>query len=1039
MAERSETTHEEQGAKHGKKVRTGSREALADAEARLTRVELAIADGEDKFEEVNQRIEELDKGKEELREAMQGALNLTLDKCLGQVKTLEETFKAEIVALKEELVRVTDELTLCKKVIAQGGHVEVTPTPSKLDIPKPKFYKGARNAKELDNFLWGVEQYFKALGITEDASKIDTTTLYLDDTARMWWRRRQGDVEKGTCTINTWAEFKKELKLQFYPVNAEEEARAKLRRLQHKGTIKDYVKDFTEVLLEIPDYPDKEAFFAFSNGLQNWVKMEIQRWGAQDLATAISVAESLIEFKKSDKPKIKDKGGKGNSGGEGNQSKAGSHKLESSKGSKEFKIGEKPPLKCFLCEGPHRARDCPKKAKLSALVKESEEREQEETKVSSLQLLSAIKAKVEMPENGRNGRMFVEAKAGDRVTKALVDCGASHNFLQVEEARRLRIHYKDERGWLKAREAKLKAKSISAIQLAKGMKKAQPTYVAAIKEEEDPLLGSVPEKVQKTDASDFALGGVLMQDEHPVAYESRKLNDAERRYTVQEKEMTAVVHCLRTWRHYLLGSKREGLEHDPQAKSLMELASQGKTRRFWLEDGVLMTKGNRTYIPKWQGLRREIIKECHDSKWAGHPGVRRTLALVERAYYWPHMRDDIELYVRTCLVCQQDKIEQAQPTGLLEPLPTPDKPWESISMDFITCLPKSEGCGNIMVVVDRFSKYGVFIPMPTKFSAEDAARMFFKHLVKYWGLPKTIVSDRDTRFTGRFWMELFKILGSELNFSTSFHPQTDGQTERVNALLELYLRHYVSANQKDWAKLLDIAQFSYNLQKSESTGASPFEIATGQQPMTPHTLAVGYTGPSPAAFKFAKGWHEKSDMARAYLAKATKKMKKWADTKRRHLEFEEGDLVMVKLLPHQTRRFAKLHKGLVRRYEGPFPVEKRIGKLVYRLVLPSHLEMHPVFHVSLLKPYHKDMEDLSRGETRRAPTAITEVPERDVEEILAHRVVPRRGSHSSYVEYLVKWKGAPDSEASWEHELTLWNFKDLIEAYKQEATRTSPD
>ncbi|KAF7821658.1 Transposon Ty3-I Gag-Pol polyprotein [Senna tora] len=841
MADRSETTHEEQGAKRGKKVRTGSREALADAEARLARVELAIADGEDKFEEVNQRIEELDMGKEELREEMQGALNLTLDKCLGQVKTLEETFKAEIVALKEELVRVTDELILCKKVIAQGGHVEVTPTPSKLDIPKPKFYKGDRNAKELDNFLWGVEQYFKALGITEDASKIDTATLYLDDTARMWWRRRQRDVEKGTCTINTWAEFKKELKQQFYLVNAEEEARAKLRRVQHKGTLRDYVKDFTEVLLEIPDYPDKEAFFAFVDGLQNWVKIEIQRRGAQDLATAISVAESLIEFKKPDKPKTKDKGGKGKSGGEGNQSKAGSHKPESSKGSKEFMSGEKPPLKCFLCEGPHRARDCPKKAKLSALVKESEECEQEEAKVSSLQLLIAIKAKVEMPENGRNGRMFVEAKAGDRVTKALVDCGASHNFLQVEEARRLGewtgpvdffvvtvddypivlgMEFLDK---VKAvlvpfantmctleegnscmvpleREAKIKAKSISAMQLAKGMKKAQPTYVAAIKEEEDPLSRNVPGKVQKV------------------------------------------------------------------LEEFVDIMTP-KTRRFWLEDGVLVTKGSQTYIPKWQGLRREIIKECHDSKWAGHPGVRRTLALVERAYYWPQMRDDIEL----------------------------------------------------------------------------------------------------------FWMELFMILGSEINFSTSFHPQTDGQTERVNTLLELYLRHYVSANQKYWAKSLDIAQFSYNLQKRESTGASPFEIATGQQPMTPHTLAVGYTGPNPAAIKFAKGWHEKSDMARVYLAKATKRMKKWADAKRRHLEFEEGDLVM---------------------------------------------------------PYHKDMEDPSRGEKLRAPTAITEVPERDVEEILAHRVVPRRGSHSSYMEYLVKWKGAPDSEASWEHELTLWNHKNLIEAYK---------
>lgn len=178
-------------------------------------------------------------------------------------------------------------------------------------------------------------------------------------------------------------------------------------------------------------------------------------------------------------------------------------------------------------------------------------------------------------------------------------------------------------------------------------------------------------------------------------------------------------------------------------------------------------------------------------------------------------------------------------------------------------------------------------------------------------------------------------------------------------MLELYLRHYVSANQKDWAKLLDIAQFSYNLQKSESTGASPFELVTGQQPMTLQTMAIGYKGPNPSAYKFAKRWHEKADLAKAYLAKAAKKMKKWADAKRRHLEFEEGDLVMVKLLPHQSRRLVKVHKGLVRRYEGPFPVEKCIKKLAYRVTLPSHLEMHPVFHVSLLKPYHQDKDDPS--------------------------------------------------------------------------------
>jgi len=216
-------------------------------------------------------------------------------------------------------------------------------------------------------------------------------------------------------------------------------------------------------------------------------------------------------------------------------------------------------------------------------------------------------------------------------------------------------------------------------------------------------------------------------------------------------------------------------------------------------------------VPLFGNLRRELLKECHDFQWAGHPGVHHTLALTEENYYWPRMRNDVEAYVKTCFVCQQDKTEQRVPAGLLEPLPILEQPWENISMDFIIGLPKSEGCNIIMVVVDWFSKYGIFILAPAKCPAEIATLLFLRHVVKYWGLPKTIVSDRHGRFTGRFWTTLFKFMGSDLSFSTSFHPQTDSQTKRVNGLLEVYLRHYVSANQQNWAKLLDMAQFSYNL------------------------------------------------------------------------------------------------------------------------------------------------------------------------------------------------------------------------------------
>ena len=183
------------------------------------------------------------------------------------------------------------------------------------------------------------------------------------------------------------------------------------------------------------------------------------------------------------------------------------------------------------------------------------------------------------------------------------------------------------------------------------------------------------------------------------------------------------------------------MSHDPTAKNLIELANEGKTRRFWLDGELVYTHGHRLYVPHYGKLRKEVMKECHDSKWAGHPGMHRTLALLEDRYYWPHMGADVETYVKTCLVCQQDKVELKTPAGLLQPLPVPERPWESLSMDFIIGLPKSDGFASILVVVDTFSKYATFIPATKECPAEEAARLFLRHVVKYWGVPLSIISD----------------------------------------------------------------------------------------------------------------------------------------------------------------------------------------------------------------------------------------------------------------------------------------------------------
>nr|XP_028958767.1 uncharacterized protein LOC114824969 isoform X1 [Malus domestica] len=218
---------------------------------------------------------------------------------------------------------------------------------------------------------------------------------------------------------------------------------------------------------------------------------------------------------------------------------------------------------------------------------------------------------------------------------------------------------------------------------------------------------------------------------------------------------------------------------------------------------------------------------------------------------------------------------------------------------------------------------------------------------------------------------------------------------------------------------------------------SPPELAIGQQPLTPNTVVTGYTGNSPAAFKTAKEWQLAHELARAHLEKASKKMKKWADRKRRNVEFQTGDQVFVKLNASQHKSTRGLHKSLLRKYEGPFPIIKKVGKAAYVVELPPRLKFHPVFHVSNLKPYHADNEEPSRGESHRAPPLMTEAFDKEVESIEAKRVVvrPRQPKH---VEYFVKWKGLPYSEATWEKETSLWQYKDLIQTFeRQESTRTS--
>jgi hypothetical protein len=1450
--------------------------------------------------------------------ALAEAIQSNNDARKGDVAALTDAVHTENAVLKARLRHLEDDVAIMKRAI----NAQAAAAPSKVKVPEPHAFQGVRNSKELENFLWDMEQYFQAARISAQ-EQVSIASMYLTGDAKLWWRTRMHDDEiAGKPKIEVWEVFKKELKGQFLPCNVAWLAREALKKLSHTSTSREYVKQFSSLMLDISNMSEDDKLFNFMSGLQSWAQTELRRQGVKDVQGAMAAADSLVDFKyspsSSNTKKVPDaKKGKDNTFRSGKWSE-GKKKDNSNKtqGSNQPKSGG-----CYICQGPHLMKFCPLKKDLNALVAESGgKKEEPDVRLMPMQLLNALTVE---KEGSRKGLMYTSVHINGKEVVTMLDTGATNSFVAMSEAKRLGLKVErsvsqlksvnseakpiqgvttvslkvgDWEGecdlmviplddydmilgmdfFLKAKVAvipylsgifihdekspcfvkamfagrlldcKQKQKVLSAQQLKAGMKRGEQTLVAALVEikpdhfvdvpeevvsvldefadvmpkelpkilpprrnidhkielepgarapaqapyrmapallaelrkqldelleagylqpskapygapvlfqkkqdgsmrmcvdyralnkvtvknkypipnasdlfdrlsqashftkldlrsgywqvriaEGDeaktacvtrygsyeflvmpfgltnapatfcnlmndvlyefldrfvvvylddiviyseslddhldhlrqvfsrlrehqlfvkkekcefcrqevmflghwiskgcirmderkvkaiidwPVLSKVPDlrsflglanyyrrfimgyskkvspltdllkKEQKwewttecqeafdklkqaissapvlglpdfqkpfdvhTDASDRAIGGVLMQEGHPLAFESRKLKEAEQRYSTHEKEMVAVIHCLSVWRHYLLGTKftvftdnvantyfktqknltpkqarwqeflaefdfewvhkpgrqndvadalsrkevqvyvaalttvhsnfldrvKENAKTDAIYTKLQQDVKEGLVRRYWLEEDLLYAKGGRLYVPGGGGLRNELLKETHDPLWAGHPGVERMLALLAKSYYWPKMDQDVELYVKTCLVCQQDKSEKKKAAGLLQPLPIPERPWQSASMDFIGGLPKVDGMSSIMVVVDRFSKYAVFIPAPHACPADVAAELFFKYVVKYFGLPEDIVSDRDTRFTGRFWTTLFNMIGTELKFSTANHPQTDGQTERINALLEEYMRHYVTASQENWLSLIDPAQFCYNLHRSSSTGMSPAELAFGQQPITPIDVAKRKAGGQcPAAYKFAREKQELMEQARDSLAKAQRRMKKGADASRRPLEFNVGDAVLLKLTPQIWKKIKSkiVHRGLVPKYDGPFEVVKRVGNVAYRLKLPERLKVHPTFHVSYLKPFHKDLIDDGRQQGKRAPPVIRKQFDKNVERILDHRTMGQ-SKKNRRTDYLVQWKGGSQADASWERDVTLWQFEKQIGKYLEDLATT---
>jgi transposase InsO family protein len=481
----------------------------------------------------------------------------------------------------------------------------------------------------------------------------------------------------------------------------------------------------------------------------------------------------------------------------------------------------------------------------------------------------------------------------------------------------------------------------------------------------------------------------------------------------------------------LLSSIKDAYQHDEVCKPLLADPPPNSSH-FRVHDGLVFCT-QRLYIPSNAEIKTKLLHESHDAASSGHLGIVKTADLLSRSYYWPNMHEDVKEYVRSCLACQSNKARSQAAAGLLQPIPHPPRRWDQVSMDLITQLPRTRnGNDAIVVVVDKFSKMIHCIPTTTTVDAPALAKLFLKEVVRHHGVPSSIISDRDPRFTSSFWQELWKQLGTRLAMSTAYHPQTDGQTERANRTIEDILRSCVNLKQNDWDEMLPLAEFAYNNSKQVSTGFSPFYLNTGQHPGLPSSsVAPAATNGNATAEEMLERLFSDLKVAEANVSAAQSKQQQYANQHRRESEFEEGEKVLLETANINLK--AKITPKLSGRFFGPFTIKRKLSPLNYELDLPSSLRIHPIFHISKLKRYiESEQFDPFRPPLppRPPPEIEGKEAEYEVEAVRDRRM--RRWRGRMYKQYLVKWKGYPEWENTWEWEDTLSNAQSVVEEYESQ-------
>lgn len=439
----------------------------------------------------------------------------------------------------------------------------------------------------------------------------------------------------------------------------------------------------------------------------------------------------------------------------------------------------------------------------------------------------------------------------------------------------------------------------------------------------------------------------------------------------------------------------------------------------------LVTRVQRLCIPT--SVTSDIFAIAHGQ---GHPGFQRCFEIISASYYIHRLRHQLRVYIRHCPECLILQTRRHAPYGDLQPISAPWVPYHTITIDFILALPLSpEGFDCAMSVSCKATSKVTLIPGKSTFTAANWAGLLLDRLdIADWGIPKVIISDRDPKFLSELWSSLFKKLGVSLLYSTAYHPQTDGKSERTNQTVEIALRFYIHALEKwsFWPKLLPRIQAFLN--NSSVSGDTPNEAALGFTPNRPLDLL----NLPPQVERVVARTTAQDAIAFAQMAN-----KAAYDRRHQPMFLKINDWALIRL--HKGYKIPSTlgitHK-LADQFVGPFKVLDRVGRLAYQLDIPEHWKVHPVFTIAQLEPSPPPSEDpYSRPRPGHPPAVSTDAMEYEIERLLNKRVTKRGRGLST--QYLVRWLGYGPEFDEWYNVKDLGNAQELIEDYEQEAKKLS--